>query len=152
MEGVVIRDMANTDLPSVLVVAQQSFSTPWKINSFKHEIENKEAILKVALSASELVGYVCIRTLLDVTHIMDIAVLSEYRQQGIGSRLLQDALNTLQHTSPDVRQVTLEVRESNSSAIRLYNKHGFSVKGKRKGYYKNPVEDALIMGLDREGL
>jgi ribosomal-protein-alanine N-acetyltransferase len=51
-----------------------------------------------------------------------------------------------------VRQVTLEVRESNSSAIRLYNKHGFSVKGKRKGYYKNPVEDALIMGLDREGL
>jgi len=148
LERLVVRDMAYADLPAVLAVAAQSFTTPWEINSFKHELENKDAILKVALSASELVGYVCIRTLLDVIHIMDIAVLSEHRQQGIGSRLLQEALSTLKHMTPDVRQVTLEVRESNHAAIRLYRKHGFSTIGRRKGYYKNPVEDALLMGLD----
>jgi ribosomal-protein-alanine N-acetyltransferase len=86
--------------------------------------------------------------MLDATHILDLVVIPEFRRMGIGSMLLSDAVEELGEKRPDTGHITLEARESNTAAVRLYGKFGFAVKGRRKGYYRNPAEDAIVMSLD----
>ncbi len=147
MTEVFIRDMQLSDISDVLAIERISFTTPWDIRSFKYELEHKDTILKVAVLNNQIIGYVCVRTILDVTHILNLAVLPELRRRGIGSMLLRDALNELKRLKPDINLITLEVRESNAAAIELYEKFGFKVMGKRTGYYDKPHENAIIMGL-----
>jgi len=137
--------MSESDLPQVLEIEHVSFTTPWDISSFKYELGHKNTILKVAVFNEQVVGYVCIRTILDVTHILNLAVLPKFRRLGIGSMLLRNALEELKESKSDIRLITLEVRESNIAAIKLYEKFGFKVRGKRIGYYQKPHEDAVIM-------
>ncbi len=141
--------MHPSDLPEVLEIERMSFTTPWNIRSFEYELEHKDTILKVAVFNNQIVGYVCVRTILDVTHILNLAVLPEFRRRGIGSTLLREALNELRQLKPYVN-ITLEVRESNTAAIKLYEKFGFKIIGQRIGYYEKPHEDALIMSLGGE--
>ena len=148
MEGVTVREMALSDLPMVHELADQSFSTPWSLSSFKYEIANRDAVLKVAEKNSRIIAYICIRSFLDATHVMDIAVMSEYRHEGIGTLLLFEALREIRDARPDAEHITLEVRESNIAAIKLYEKSGFRVTGRRMNYYSKPDEDGVIMGLD----
>ena len=136
-----------SDLPEVLEIECICFTTPWDIRSFEYELEHKDTILKVAVLNNQIIGYVCVRTILDVTHILNLAVLPGLRRRGIGSMLLRDALNELKQLKPDINLITLEVRESNAAAIKLYEKFGFQVMGKRIGYYDKPHENAVIMGL-----
>ena len=147
MEGIGIREMSGNDLPRVIAIENECHATPWTSNSFEYEIRNKGAILKVAVLDGQVVGYICIRTILDMTHVLNIAVLPEFRRVGIGSMLLYGALKALAQLIPD-KNLTLDVRESNFAAIRLYEKFGFKVTGSRRGYYKKPEEDAMIMELD----
>lgn len=140
--------MSYNDLPQVHAIEKKCFSTPWSINAFKYEITYRHAILKVAVLNNQIIGYVCLRTILDVTHVSNLAVLPEFRRRGIGSMLLQDALQELKHSGIETNLVTLEVRESNIAAIRLYEKFGFKIIGRRIGYYQKPPEDAIIMGLE----
>ena len=148
MEGLTIRNMTKEDIPQVLSVAKRCFSTPWPSESFEYELTNKDSILQVAITDTIIAGYICLRTLLDITHVLDIAVMPRMRRAGIGSMLMSGALQELKRLRQDVNIVTLEVRESNISAIGLYEKFGFKEIGRRKGYYKKPLEDALIMELD----
>jgi ribosomal-protein-alanine N-acetyltransferase len=148
LEGIIIRKMSYNDLPQVHAIEKKCFSTPWSINAFKYEITYRHAILKVAVLNNQIIGYVCLRTILDVTHVSNLAVLPEFRRRGIGSMLLQDALQELKHSGIETNLVTLEVRESNIAAIRLYEKFGFKIIGRRIGYYQKPPEDAIIMGLE----
>jgi len=148
MEGIRVRHMTSADIPLVHDMAQQCFTTPWQTESFEYEISNRDAVLQVAEIDNKPAGYVCIRTILDVTHIMDIAVSPELRRAGIGTRLLQSALQQVRSMQRDLKIITLEVRESNIAAVRLYEKFGFKEIGRRKDYYKKPTEDALIMELD----
>ena len=148
MEGVKVRDMSPDDLPAVLKIAGQSFSTAWSLSSFEYEIGNRDAVLKVAEVNGTLIGYVCIRSFLDATHIMDLAVIHEHRQQGVGGMLFLEALLEIKGTRPDTEHITLEVRESNTAARKLYEKFGFRETGRRKDYYSSPNEDGIIMGLD----
>jgi len=145
MTEVFIREMRPSDLPQVLEIERISFSTPWDINSFRYELNHKDTILKVAIFDNKIIGYVCIRTILDVTHILNIAVLPEFRHRGIASMLLRAALDELSLVRQDINMVTLEVRESNTAAIKLYEKFGFKIIGRRVGYYTKPCEDAIIM-------
>ena len=147
MEGISIRKMKHEDLEQVHAVEISCFSTPWQVTSFKYEIDNIDAILKVALFHLDIVGYVCIRTILDVTHVLDIAVKHDARHMGIASMLLSAALQELRTAKPEAKDITLEVRESNIAAIRLYEKFGFNEVGRRRDYYKKPTEDAILMGL-----
>ena len=147
MTEVFIRDMQLSDISDVLAIERISFTTPWDIRSFEYELEHKDTILKVAVLNNQIIGYVCVRTILDVTHILNLAVLPEFRRRGIGSMLLRDALNELKRLKPDINLITLEVRESNTAAIELYEKFGFKVMGKRISYYDKPHENAIIMGL-----
>jgi ribosomal-protein-alanine N-acetyltransferase len=147
LEGIVLRDMVAEDLPQVHATENQFYGTPWSIRSFSYELGNRDAILKVAIHHEQVVGYICIRSLLDITHLLKITVLPRFRRRGVGQALLQSALQTLRELRPDTHELTLEVRESNSAAITLYKKAGFKETGRRPGYYRRPDEDALVMGL-----
>lgn len=140
--------MLHTDLPQVYAIENQCFTTPWNIGSFKYELGHEETILKVAVFNNQVIGYVCVRTILDVTHILNLAVLPKFRRMGIGSMLLRNVLQELRRLKPVTGPITLEVRESNTAAIKLYEKFGFNIIGKRIGYYQKPYEDAVIMGLE----
>ncbi len=148
MEGIVVRDMMNADLDQVLVIENESFTTPWTLTSFEYEIKNRDAIFKVAVVDDRIAGFVCIRSMLDITHVLDLAVAPELRQKGVGSLLLKEALKELKKRRPDTKEVTLEVRESNIAAIRAYEKSGFKHAGSRRNYYRKPDEDAVIMSID----
>ena len=148
MEEITVRNMYRVDLPAVLEIAEQSFSTPWSLRSFEYEVGNRDAVLKVAELNGTLIGYVCIRSFLDITHVMDIAVIPGQRGRGVGSMLLNDALLEIKETRTDTQHITLEVRKSNIAAITLYKKFGFRETGRRKDYYSGPKEDGIIMGLD----
>ena len=150
MEGITIREMSRSDLPAVLEIAAQSFSTPWNSSSFEYEIKNSDAILKIAELNGIIIGYVCIRFFLDITHLMDLAVLKGDRQKGIGAMLLNNALKEIKEARPETEHITLEVRESNTAARKLYERFGFRETGRRKDYYKAPLEDGIIMGMDLE--
>lgn len=148
MEGITLRDMSRADLPAVLEIADLSFTTPWNSSSFEYEIGNKDAVLKVADLNGTLIGYVCIRFFLDIIHVMDIAVIQEHRQKDIGSMLFLEALREIRKVKPETEHITLEVRESNNAARKLYEKFAFRETGRRTSYYSNPDEDGIIMGLD----
>lgn len=148
MAGIIIRKMLHGDILRVHEIGRQCFTTPWQLSSFEYELENRDAILKVAVLNIEIVGYICVRTMLDVTHVMDLAVTPRLKRMGIGSLLLRNALQELRRTRADISLVTLEVRESNIAALKLYEKYGFREIGRRRGYYKKPAEDALLMELD----
>ncbi len=145
MEGITIRAMTRKDLSEVHAIEKMCFTTPWQIKSFDYEINNKDAILKVAFFNHQLIGYVCIRSILDLTHVLDLAVIPEFRRMGFGSLLLKNALQELRRLKPVTNAITLEVRESNIAAIQLYEKFGFKEIGRRRGYYQKPHEDAIIM-------
>jgi ribosomal-protein-alanine N-acetyltransferase len=140
--------MSRADIPQVHDIARHSFSTPWQAGSFEHELANKDAILHAAVVDDKIIGYICLRTILDAAHIMDMAVISGLRRTGLGSMLLRSALQELRRTKQDIHLVTLEVRESNIAAIKLYETFGFKEIGRRKSYYKKPLEDAVIMETD----
>jgi len=148
LEGVKVRDISPDDLPQVKALADRNCTTPWSISSFQYEIENKDAVLKVALIDTRIIGYICIRSFLDATHVMDLAVIEEQRQQGVGAILFIEALQEIRKAKPEMEHITLEVRESNIAAIKLYEKFGFRETGRRTNYYSNPNEDGIIMGLD----
>ena len=147
MEGIAVRDMTVADIPPVYAIESQLYLSPWSEITFNHEIHNRDAILQVAVADKQIVAYICIRTILDETHVMKVTVLPDYQRRGIGEALLQSAIRNLKEQRPYVRKLTLEVRESNLAAIRLYDKMGFRIKGRRKKYYREPDEDAVIMDL-----
>jgi len=140
--------MAHEDLPQVHAMDQMIYETPWSVSSFSYELGNPETIMKVAEISGMIIGYICVRTILDVTHIMKIGVLEKFRKRGVGSELLRLALRDIRHAGRGIKAVTLEVRPSNKDAIRLYKKAGFREMGFRPSYYRYPDEDALIMTVE----
>jgi ribosomal-protein-alanine N-acetyltransferase len=139
--------MLPADLRRVCDIENLCYTTPWSPDSFRYEIGNKEAILKVAVIDSQIVGYICVRTILDMTHLLNFTVLPEFRRRGIGKMLLKNAIEELKNLKPDTR-LTLEVRRSNTPAIRCYEGFGFKITGGRKKYYQKPEDDAVLMELD----
>ncbi len=118
------------------------FSAPWTENGI---LESFKAGTKffVALKQQKVLGYVGVSCILDEGYITNIAVFPQYRKKGVGTKLLCYLEGFSKENS--LSFISLEVRESNSDAISLYNKFGFKCEGKRKDFYQNPREDALIM-------
>jgi ribosomal-protein-alanine N-acetyltransferase len=102
-------------------------------------------MFRVALFNKRVIGYICLRTFVDVTDIMNLAVTREFRRKGVGSLLLLDSLRENSRAHPGIRRYLLEVRASNIAAINLYKKFGFFVVDRRRGYYSRPDEDAVVM-------
>ncbi len=146
-----IRPMVEADLDRVYEIDTASFSAPWPASSYRFELfENPASRLWVAEvrlpDRSEVVGMIVVWLILDEAHVATLAVDPEYRQQGIGRKLLFAALNEC--VSWGAHTATLEVRPSNLAAQALYRDFGFELVGRRPRYYIDNNEDALIMTLE----
>ncbi len=124
------------------------FSDPWSENSIASELQNKLALWLVALEGDSVAGYIGSQTVLDETDMMNVAVHPDFRRKGIAEALVQKLVHCLHEKGS--RCLTLEVRASNSHAIALYQKMDFHEIGRRKNYYRNPREDALILRKEWE--
>ena len=124
------------------------FSDPWSENSIAFELENKLAHWLVAQEGEMVAGYIGSQTVLGETDMMNVAVHPDFRRRGIAEALVKRLVEDLQ--AMESHCLTLEVRASNAPAIALYEKLGFSQIGRRKNYYRNPREDALILRKEWE--
>lgn len=143
----VIRQMRIQDIPQVMVVEHASFTVPWTSEAFTNELNNNRFACYLVLEMDgRIAGYAGMWTIVDEAHVTNVAIHPEYRGQGLGERLL--AALVKQAMSLGTQKMTLEVRESNEIAQRLYRKFGFEPAGVRKGYYTDNQEDAVIMWSD----
>ena len=122
---------------------KRCFSDPWSVNSITSELNNPLSLWVVAMDGDNLAGYVGSQTVLGWADMMNLAVAPEYRRLGIGEKLVAQLVKWLRDNQTTC--LTLEVRVSNSPAIALYQKMGFTEVGRRPNYYHNPKEDALIL-------
>jgi len=146
-----LRPMCLPDVEQVVQIDRLSFTRPWSERTYHLELtENSAAHLIVAALEDQLnkpiVGYVGFWFIVDEAHISTLAVHPDFRGKGIGSRLLEEALEAASHLGADL--VTLEVRASNQIPIDLYKKFGFQVRTSKPRYYRDNHEDALLMILD----
>jgi ribosomal-protein-alanine N-acetyltransferase len=158
-----IRPMIVEDLEQVVAIDQMSFSLPWPAHSFRYELlENDVSRLWVATinpagteaypagASSNVIGMIVVWLIMDEAHIATIAVHPKYRGRGIGRQILIAALREC--VAQGAQSATLEVREHNVIAIDMYRKLGFDVVGRRKHYYQDTNEDAILMTLESQGL
>lgn len=140
-----IRHGRAADLDEVVELERACYSDPWPATAFASLPGNPRVYFAVAESpvAKTITGYVVAWFVLDEGEVANLAVASGVRRQGIGSALLDAAIR--ESTGRGVSDLYLEVRESNQSARRLYASRGFEEVSRRKGYYRAPVEDALIL-------
>jgi ribosomal-protein-alanine N-acetyltransferase len=135
--------MDSQDIFSVLEVEKRSFTTPWSEEMFRIELQNPNCLYFVAEISNVIVGYVGLWIIVDEGHISSIAVDPSYRRLKIGRALMQNIFDIAQ--KKQLKGLTLEVRASNIGAIELYKSFGFKTEGRRKAYYSDNQEDALIM-------
>ena len=138
-----IRLLSAFDAAEMAEIEKLCFSLPWSLKSVKGELQNPIARYIGAFDNGKLVGYAGMQTVTDEGYITNIAVVPEHRRQGLADRLLAELLICAAERS--LAFVTLEVRESNTPARKLYEKYGFAAVGRRKGYYDLPKEDAILM-------
>jgi ribosomal-protein-alanine N-acetyltransferase len=136
--------MRTGDLDEVVAIERASFTLPWSRGAFLYEMEqNRVARCWVMREDLRVVGYVCLWEIGDEIHITNVAVHPDWRRRGIGRTLLSHILDDARRRG--IRMVALEVRPSNREARPLYESFGFRVVGRRKGYYYDTGEDALVM-------
>jgi [ribosomal protein S18]-alanine N-acetyltransferase len=142
--------MSQKDLPEIMVIEKESFVSPWTTGMFTDELKVTQSQCLVARLSQDkksiVGGYMIFWIVADEAHLHNIAVKKELRRHG----LAQGFMNVMKEISRQagVKNMTLEVRESNVGAIKLYRECGFVVKGRRPLYYTDTQEDALIMWAD----
>ncbi|MFW5999319.1 MAG: ribosomal protein S18-alanine N-acetyltransferase [Halanaerobiaceae bacterium] len=142
-----IREMWKDDLPGIIEIEDASFPRPWSCRAFLREIEeNPYALYLTGLFADRVVGYIGGWIVIDELHITNLAVRERFRRRGIGRKLLEE----LEACSFEqgVVKATLEVRVSNIGARKLYGEAGYEEAGRRRNYYQDNGEDAVIMWKD----
>jgi ribosomal-protein-alanine N-acetyltransferase len=137
-----IRPLTYADLPQVIAIERRAFPTPWSLAMFVLELSKPSGISLAALIDGRIVAYLVCSRYDTVWHLMNVAVETRLRRQGIASALLERLFELADKPS---EQYTLEVRTSNEEAIRLYERFGFRAAGRRRAYYHDNREDALIM-------
>lgn len=140
-----LRQMIEEDIEGVLEIEKECFETPWSLNAFKMELKSDIALYIVARDEEKVVGYGGLWNILNEGHITNIAVSEEFRNKGIGSKILSELIEVSK--SKNTSSMTLEVRRNNESAKHLYKKYGFEEAGVRPKYYADNNEDAIIMWL-----
>lgn len=145
---VTLRIAEPPDVPRMADIESRVFGDPWPLSAFRDLLGAPHAHIAVAERASTgtVVGYCVLLHAADEGEVANIATDPSVRGQGVGAQLLDHALDTAQRR--EVRAVYLEVRTSNSSARALYASRGFEVVGRRRAYYRNPLEDALVLRRD----
>lgn len=137
-----IRRLTYADLPQVIAIERRAFPTPWSLAMFVLELSKPSGICLAGRLEDRIVGYLVCSRYDTVWHVMNIAVDDRLRRAGIASGLLA---RLFELADGPHEQYTLEVRTSNDAAITLYERLGFRTAGRRRGYYHDNREDALIM-------
>jgi ribosomal-protein-alanine N-acetyltransferase len=143
MKRVDVRRMKASDLPQVMVIELATFTMPWGEATFRGLLRRKDSDLWVAEYKGDIAGYAVFWAVMDQGELGNVAVDEDHRGLGIGSQLIEAVLERA--VERGVREIFLEVRKSNVRAQDLYKSFGFSEVGRRKNYYLEPLEDALVM-------
>jgi ribosomal-protein-alanine N-acetyltransferase len=142
-EAIKIRPLGYGDLPSVISIERRSFPTPWSLAMFVLELSKPDGICLAVEAEEGLIGYLVCARYDEVLHLMNVAITPEHRRKGIARALIA---RLFEEAGPAARY-TLEVRVSNRAAIAMYENFGFRSAGRRRRYYHDNGEDALIMWL-----
>lgn len=142
-----VRKAKPADIDPVYYIKQEQFSNPWKKQSFYDELDHDIAFFYVAedTATQEIIGYIIFWIIQETMELHDIAVIEKAKKKGIGSQLMDFMLETAR--ARQVEEIFLEVRQSNTAAITLYEKYNFKKLDVRKNYYSEPVEDAAVYTL-----
>ena len=137
-----IRRLTYADLPELIAIERRAFPTPWSLAMFVLELSKPASVCLAALRGEQMLGFLICSRYDTVWHVMNVAVDPDRRREGIASALLTDLLRRIDGRGA---RFTLEVRESNAAAIHLYERFGFRAAGRRRRYYQDNGEDAVIM-------
>ncbi len=142
-----VRKMTVEDIPAVVELDQKSFSLPWPERSFRFELtDNPASRCWVAEVDGKIVGMIVVWLIVDEAHVATLATHPDFRRHGIAKKLLSHALRYLIYEG--AQSSFLEVRESNIAAQEMYRQFGYQESGRRRRYYKDNDEDAILMNLD----
>ncbi len=140
--------MEAVHVPQIAELETICFSDPWSENSIAQELTNPLSLWLVAVEENRVAGYIGSQTVMGETDMMNVAVHPDFRRRGVAQDLIVNLVEALK--AQNSHCLTLEVRASNTPAIKLYEKLGFSQVGKRPGYYRKPKEDAFILRKEWE--
>ena len=144
MTSLRIRRMTFLDIDGVWAVESQVFNNPWSRSAFVDEMTDNDLAHYLVLEDQGMIaGYAGMWIVVDEAHVTNIALLPDYRRQGLGEKLVRELIKTARERYAVM--MTLEVRPSNTVAQSLYSKLGFLPQGIRRAYYSDNQEDALIM-------
>ena len=148
MSWTIVPVASPAQIDSVITIEESSFTNPWTRDMYLAELENRGVSYIYLAQAPDgtIAGFCSFWRVLDELHINNLAVLPAYRSLGAATALLSYVL--AEGTRLGARRATLEVRRSNETARRLYERFGFSIAGVRRGYYTRPDEDALVLWRD----
>jgi ribosomal-protein-alanine N-acetyltransferase len=137
-----IRRLTYADLPQVIAIERRAFPAPWSLAMFVLELSKPAGICLAAVDGKTIRGYMICSRYDTVWHLMNIAVDPDLQGNGIGGALISQLIAEI---DDERARITLEVRQSNAGAIRIYERFGFRAAGLRRRYYQDNGEDALIM-------
>ncbi len=149
------RPMKLEDIPRVHEIDVLSFSLPWPEKSFQFELTQNPSTLAIVNELIPpgampiIIGMAVVWIIVDEAHIATIAIHPDFRDHGIGKKLLAEILR--QSVQRGAILATLEVREHNLIAQKMYQKFGFEIVGRRMKYYQDNNEDAVLMTLSKLG-
>ena len=144
----IITTMGEQHVAQVAALEKLCFSDPWSERSVASELTNKLSLWLVAVENDTVVGYVGSQTVMGETDMMNVAVHPDFRKRGIATALIVGLVEELRKQGSHC--LTLEVRASNAPAISVYSALEFREVGRRRNYYRNPREDALILRKEWE--
>jgi ribosomal-protein-alanine N-acetyltransferase len=135
---------AAEEIDGIAALQTETFTNPWSVDSLRWEIANTDvARLYVLRVDGALVGFCACWVILDELHINSLAIAGAWRRKGLASRMLREDCRDAREAG--ATQATLEVRRSNTAALKLYESLGFTSEGVRADYYQHPREDALVL-------
>jgi ribosomal-protein-alanine acetyltransferase len=145
-----IRPASFADAAAMAAIERRSFTDPWPLDGFREVLAMPGTVALVMTDRDEPIGYFLAREILGTAEVLNLAVGPEYRGRGLGGGLLDAGLAAVRARGGS--EVFLEVRASNTLAQTLYTGRGFQTEGRRRGYYRRPDEDALVLRLVVEPL
>lgn len=138
-------DLQEAHIQGILEIERRTNSAPWSEKSFRNELTHRDGIFLTVLLDGAVVGYGGVWLVIDESHVTTISVSEDHRRKGVGKDLMIQLLE--RSKAAGMICSTLEVRASNEPAIRLYESLGFRETGRRRGYYPDNREDAVVMWL-----